>query len=90
MASYLRASNHLINQNTKNIKGKKIKAIYQYDNGFSDKNREWEKCIIEMESGFLISEETLSPKGTGHTGIWVFSSKEDLKNKIGDGLRKIA
>ncbi|MCT4639495.1 MAG: hypothetical protein N4A72_17455 [Bacteroidales bacterium] len=82
-------SDNLITRNTNNIKDKEITAIFQYDSLYSDKGREWDKCLIQVESGFLISEKTISPKGTGQAGIWIFTSLEDLTTKIGSGFRKL-
>ena len=87
--NYHSENQKLIKRNTENIKGKEIIAIFQYDKGFSKNNREWDKCLIEVESGFMISEKLISPKGTGSTGIWIFTSKEEVINKIGKGFRKI-
>jgi len=89
LSSFQSDSNRLIARNTKNIKDKEITAIFQYDSGYSDKDREWDKCLIQVESGFLISEKTMSPKGTGQAGIWIFTSLEDLTLKIGGGFRKL-
>ena len=61
----------------------------QYDSRYSDKDREWDKCLIQVESGFLISEKTVSPKGTEQAGIWIFTSLKDLTTKIESGFRKL-
>lgn len=78
----------LSKKNELHIKGKKIVGIYKY----SEENIDFDlidKYILELESGYLISEKTISPKGTGHTGIWIFTSKNDLTNKMGADLIKI-
>ena len=79
----------LIKRITRQIRGKNITAIYKFDSQRSDKGRGWDNCLIEVESGFLISEKIMAPKGTGHAGIWIFSSKDDLVKKIGSGFRKV-
>ncbi|MFK8101851.1 MAG: hypothetical protein AB8G15_04985 [Saprospiraceae bacterium] len=76
--------------NRENIKGKKIIAIYQYEKGHTAKNRAWDKCLIEVESGFVITEKVIAPKGTGYAGIWIFSSKAAMVDQIGKGFRQIA
>lgn len=83
------SSESRIHRNASNIIGKQITAVYQYTNSFSSKNREWEKCIIELETGFLFSEVIMSPQGTGHTGVWIFTSLNDLNKRIGTGYTKV-
>jgi hypothetical protein len=72
------------------IVGQKIIGIYHYYSGFTAIRREWDKCLIELESGFFISDKTMSPMGTGHAGVWIFSSKTDVERKIGGGFKKLA
>lgn len=72
-----------------NIKGKKITAVYEYESGYSNRRRGWEKCLIQVESGYLISERIMSPVGTGQAGLWIFTSLENLKETIGGGYRKV-
>lgn len=86
---FISSAQQLKNKITKNIKGKEIISVYQYENGFSEINREWDKCLLEIESGYIISEKSLSPKGSGQAGIWIFSSKDDLLKKIGGGFQII-
>jgi len=78
-----------IHRNANNILGKKITAVYQYPEGFSSKNREWDKCIIELETGFLFSDVIMSPQGTGHAGVWIFTSLDDINKRIGTGYTKV-
>lgn len=52
-------------------------------------HKERTQCIIEVDTGYLISEKMKAPKGTGHTGIWVFTSLKELTEKLGSGFTKI-
>lgn len=75
----------VVKRNIKYIKGEKIIAIYQYET--QDDETDWneleDKMIIEVESGYLISEIEMASRGTGSAGVWIFTSKEDLKEKFG-------
>lgn len=78
----------IASQNKKEIKGKLIVGIYQYDEPQDeDEWNELEKMIIEVESGYLISEIEISFFGVA--GIIVFTSKEEMVNRYGDKLRTI-
>lgn len=77
-------SDDLTKRNTKKVQGKKIISIYHYD-----ENERLDNCIIEVESGFLISEISMAPKGTGHASIWIFTSKNDLRKRMGKGFTQI-
>jgi hypothetical protein len=75
----------LISQNIKMIKGKKIIGVYQYN-----EEDVLDKWIIEIETKYLISEISIAPKGTGHAGIWIFKSKDELSAKFGSSFQKIS
>ncbi|MFK7933489.1 MAG: hypothetical protein AB8G22_08260 [Saprospiraceae bacterium] len=78
-------------RNKNKMKGKKIIGIYQFEEAKDDD--EWneleERMIIELETGYLISEVGMSPFGTGGSSLYVFKSKEELESKYGQKLLKI-
>lgn len=76
-------NNKIIDKNKDNIVNKVITAILiQEDDNFP----ELDKCVLEIDHNYLISEIIMSPKGTGHTGIWIFTSKTDLYRKFGQNF----
>lgn len=78
-------------QNKNKMKGKKIIGIYQFEEAKDDDdwNELEERMIIELETGYLISEVGMSPFGTGGASLFVFKSKEELDSRYGQKLLKI-
>ncbi len=81
----------VIRRNIKNIQNKKITGIYKFIetdeiNSYSEIGQ---RIILEMETGFLIGEIEMAPMGTGHAGIWIFTSIGDLEKKFGKGFKKV-
>ena len=79
-------NNKIIDKNRDHIVNKKITGIlFQGD----DCSPELDNCVLEIDNNYLISEIVISPKGTGHTGVWVFTSKNDLYKKFGTHFIKL-
>lgn len=78
-------------RNKRNLKGKKIVGIYQFEEAkdADDWNELEDRMIIELETGYLISEVGMSPFGTGAASLYVFKSKEELENEYGQKLLKL-
>jgi len=73
----------IIDKNRDNIVNKVITGIlFQED----DCSPELDNCVLEIDHNYLISEIAMSPKGTGHAGIWIFTSKTDLYRKFGENF----
>jgi len=76
------------NEKLKKLKGKKIiNCLYYTDseNGFIQA----EKAFFELEEEKFITEITAAPNGTGHAGLWVFYSKEELEKRYGTNYRRL-
>jgi len=78
-------------RNKNKMKGKKIVGIYQFEEAKDDDdwNELEERMILELETGYLISEVGMSPFGTGAASLYVFKSKEEIENRYRQKLLKI-
>lgn len=76
-------NNKIIDKNKENIVNKVITGILVQGD---DSATELDKCVLEIDNNYLISEIVIAPNGTGHTGIWIFTSKTDLYRKFGDNF----
>lgn len=65
------------------IKGKKIIDFLKYRDNT-------DKVILELENERFITEITIAPNGTGHAGLWVFQSKDELEKRYGTDYKKLS
>lgn len=49
----------------------------------------FEKAFIELNNGYVISEITVAPHGTGHAGLWFFHSISELEAKFGKEYKRL-
>ncbi len=61
----------------KYLQNKKITDILWYEN-------EYEKCLLLLENGYLITETLMAPHGTGMAGLNIFKSTGELQDRRGD------
>ena len=89
--SKVKYNRKIANRNKREMKGKAIVAIYQFEEAKDDDdwNELEERMIIELETGYLISEVGMSPFGTGSASLYVFKSKEELEGRYGQTLIKM-
>ena len=66
----------------KHIKDRKIVDFLWYAD-------ESEKGFIHLENGYIITETTVAPHGTGHTGLNLYESINDLTNSKGNDYSKL-
>lgn len=66
----------------KYIQNKKIKDFLWYED-------DSEKGFIELENGYIITETTMSPSGTGLAGLNYFVSIDDLEKRKGNDYKRI-
>jgi hypothetical protein len=43
-----------------------------------------EKSFFRLDNGNVITEVTVAPHGTGHAGLWRYSSFKEVQDKYGD------
>lgn len=64
------------------IKGKKIIDFLKFMNNE-------DKAILELEDEKFITEITTAPNGTGHAGLWVFQSRQELEKRYGTDYKRL-
>ncbi len=75
-------------RNKKEMKDKAIVGVYQFEEAKDDDgwNELEERMIIELETGYLISEVGMAPYATSAAGLYVFKSKGELESRYGQRL----
>lgn len=65
------------------IKGCKITGFLGYEDD------SFYKAYIELSSGKLLTEVVMAPHGTGHAGIWIIDSIQQLEESRGKDYKRL-
>lgn len=67
----------------KYLKGQRITDLLQFDPGEP-------KVVVELENGYLFTEVTMAPHGTGGAGLHLFSNIEELESRYGADYKRLS
>lgn len=70
-------------------KGRPILNQFITDILYFEEDIQFEKAFIELANGYLISEITIAPHGTGAAGLWYFESIQALETKHGKNYTRL-